>query len=45
MVKHCSELPGEVAESPRLEVFKRHMDVALGEVGLVIGLDDLEGLF
>lgn len=39
VVKHWSELPREVAEFPPLEVFKRHMDVALEEVGLVIGLD------
>ena len=39
-------------ESPSLKMFKRHGDVALrdmvsghGEDGLMIGLDDLSGLF
>ena len=41
-----------MVESPSLEVFKNHVDVALRDVvsghggdGLVVGLDDLSGLF
>ncbi|KFP44615.1 hypothetical protein N324_03970, partial [Chlamydotis macqueenii] len=30
IVKHWNRLPGEVIESPSLEVFKRHVDEALG---------------
>jgi len=44
-------LPREGLESPSLEVFKTHVDVALrdvvsghGEDGLVVGLGDLRGL-
>ncbi|KFV45936.1 hypothetical protein N328_12193, partial [Gavia stellata] len=29
VLKHRNRLPREVAESPFLEVFKRHVDVAL----------------
>lgn len=32
-VKHCSVLPGEVRDSPSLEVFERHEDVALRDMG------------
>ena len=46
-------LPREVMESPSLDVFRKRIDVALGDVvsgpisgdGLVIGLGDLTGLF
>ena len=54
--KHfCSEravLPREVVQSPSLEVFQSRVAVALRDVGsghggdgLVVGLDDLSGLF
>lgn len=28
VVKQCNRLPREAVESPRLEVFERHVDVA-----------------
>ena len=47
-----AQLPMEVMESPSLEVFRSHTDVALRDVvsglggdGLTVGLDDLSGLF
>ena len=47
-----AQLLREVVQSPSLEVFRNRVDVALRDVvgghgggGLMIGLDDLRGLF
>lgn len=53
MAGHWDRLPGELVESPALEGFKRHVDVALSNmfsdglasVRLLVGFDDLKGLF
>ena len=52
VVGDWQSLPKEVVESPSLEVFRNHGDVALRDVvggdggdGLMVELDDLSGLF
>jgi len=52
-VKHWNRPPREAAESPPLEALRRHGDVVLwdwfscrfGSAGLMVGPDDLRGLF
>ena len=52
MVRHWNRLPGEMVQSPSLEVLKKHRDVALRDMvsghggdRLMVGLDDLRSLF
>ena len=52
MVRQRHRLPREVVERPSLEVLKSRVDVALRDVvsghgrdGLMVGLNDLSGLF
>ena len=51
-MRYFHKLPKEVVESPSLEVLKKRVDVALrdmvsghGGYVLMVGLDDLSGLF
>jgi len=52
VVRHWNRLSREVVESPSLEEFRKHVDMALwdmfsrhGGVGQMVGLDGLRGLF
>ena len=52
VVRHWHRLPGEVVQSPSMELFKSHGDVALRDVvsghggnGLMAGPVDFGGLF
>lgn len=45
MVIHWNRLPGEEeVQSSSIEVFMKRVDVALSDIVLVAGLDDLSGL-
>lgn len=53
LVKHCKGLTKDVVESLSLEIFRRHVGMALrdiiygglGSIRLMIGHNDLKGLF
>ena len=52
VMRHWNRLPREGMESLIMEVFKKHVDIALRDVvgghggdGLTVGLGDLSGLF
>ena len=52
VMRHWNRLPREGMESLIMEVFKKHVDIALRDVvgghgrdGLPVGLGDLSGLF
>ena len=52
LAKHWNRLPREAAEPTSLEIFKKHVDVALRHTvserdgdTLMVGLEDLSGLF
>ena len=52
VVRHWTRLSRAVVESPSLEGFKKHVDMAAGDMvtrhggdGWTVGLDDLGGLF
>ena len=52
VARYWKRLPKEVVDSPSLEVFKKRVNIALGDMasghngdGLMAGLDNLRGLF
>lgn len=52
MVKHWKSLPREAVESPDLEIFREHVDVALRDINsghggdlFMVGVGDFKGFF